>query len=244
MKPRVLVVRSGNRPFVSMREVDVIERVSHRTVPWREGEISLDRPVDLVIFTSQVAVESLFADRELAARFRRAVEGARVAAVGPATRECLARVGVETHDVASGSSQDLLDRVPADLSGRRVLWPRGLDASPELPEELARRGAEVIPLVLYRKVPVPAESDLGREILENPFSAFCATAPSAGRWLFAGLGPVAKARLRRTPAVALGPATRSFLESLAVERVYVPHPASFREAARLLESLAGKRITA
>ena len=128
--------------------------------------------------------------------------------------------------------------LPSDLSGKRILLPRGEDASTALEEELRRRGASVEPLVLYRKGPRPRDADLAVEIVREPFAAFCVTATSAARWLFEDVGRSARERLRATPAVALGPTTRRFLLGQSVSRVEVPHPVDFTEAARLLESLA------
>lgn len=241
MKPKVLVVRSGGRPFFSgegPRSLEVRERVSHAIVPYREGESALDRRADMAIFTSQVGVERLLGDPELAARLKEAISAGLIAAVGIATADSLARHGMPAREIGEGSARSLLDRLPADLSGQRVLLPRGDDASTALEEELQRRGAVVETLVLYRKVPRPRDADLAVEIVREPFAAFCVTATSAARWLFEDVGKNARERLRATPAVALGPSTRRFLLGQSVSRVEVPHPVNFTEAARLLESLA------
>ena len=78
----------------------------------------------------------------------------------------------------------------------------------------------------------------GREIVERPFAAFCATAPSAAQWLFEGLGPEAEARLRATPAVVLGMSTLRWLDARGVTRIEVAPEASFAAAAQRLEALA------
>jgi uroporphyrinogen-III synthase len=241
MKPRILVVRSGDRPFFSgdgPPGFEVRELVSHAIVPCLEGEAALDGAADMAIFTSRIAAERLLGDPRLASRLKRALAEGRVLAVGAATGQALARAGVRPHEIAEGSAASLASLLPADLSGRRILLPRGEDASTLLEEELRRRGAAVAPLVLYRKVPRPRDADLAVEIVRRPFDAFCATAPSAARWLFEDLGENAREQLRRTPAVALGPSTRRFLLGEAVVRVEVPHPVDFAHAARLLESLA------
>jgi len=247
VKPRVLVVHSGDRHFfpeAGSSVLEVLERSSHSIVPCSPEERALDQSADLAVFTSRIAAEMLLGDGRLAPRFRKAMQRGEVVAVGRATAEVLARLGMPPHRVGQGSAQSLLDRLPDSLSGRRVLVPRGEDASPALGRELARRGAEVAPLVLYRKIARPRDADLAVEILRRPLAAFCATAPSAARWLFEDLGPAARERLRGTPAVALGPSTRTFLLGESVARVEVPRPVDFAAAAALLESLAVRRVRA
>lgn len=241
MSPRVLVVRSGRRPFFTGEVppgIEVLERVSHAIVPCLEGAGALEDPADLAVFTSQIAAEELLGRPDLAARFRRSLGKGEVVAVGVSTAETLASLGMPPHRVGDGSGRALLDRLPSDLSGRRVLLPRGGEASADLEEGLIRRGARVAPLVLYRKVARPRDGDMAVDIVRRPFAAFCVTAPSAARWLFEDLGAAARERLRGTPAVALGPSTRAFLLGESVSRVEVPDPADFEAAGRLLASLA------
>lgn len=244
-RPRALVVRSGANPFLSLAaspRIGIVEKVSHSIEPVEPDTGALQTPADFIVFTSQVAVERALGDSRLAPLFGLAASGARVVAVGSATEEALAARSVAADLVAGGSAESVLERLPAGLEGKRVLLPCGEDAAVELPEQLHSRGAHVVRLVLYRKVPRPPDPDLEREILEKPFAAFCTTSPSAARWLFAGLGPAAVARLRETPAVVLGRFTRRFLESHGVARIRVTEEARFSEAVRLLEELAAAPI--
>lgn len=244
-RARALVVRSGANPFLSLSasgHIEIVERVSHtiEAVGPREG--ALETPADLVIFTSQVAVERAFGDASLAPVFRKIAESAGVVAVGGATGDALTARGIRIELVAGGSAESVLERLPPHLEGKRVLLPCGEDAGLELPERLHSRGARVARIVLYRKVANPRDPGLEREIVERPFAAFCTTSPSAARWLFAGLGEAAAARLRGTPAVVLGPFTRRFLESHGVARIEVTEEARFAEAVALLEALAAASV--
>jgi uroporphyrinogen-III synthase len=195
-----------------------------------------------VVFTSQVSVERAFGDPTLAPLFRKIVAGAQAVAVGTVTGEALAAHGVTADLVAGGSSESILERLPARLDGQRVILPCGEDAPLELPEKLRSRGARVARLVLYRKVPVPRDDLLESEILNRPFAAFCTTSPSAATWLFSGLSTAAVNRLRSTPAVVLGRFTRRFLESHGVSRIEVTEEARFSEAVKLLEHLAAESV--
>jgi uroporphyrinogen-III synthase len=105
-------------------------------------------------------------------------------------------------------------------------------------EALRSRGAHVERVVVYRKVPVPADAGLSDQIEREPFAAFCTTSPSAARWLFGSVSDAALGRLRSTPAVVLGRFTRRYLESHGVETIHVSDSPRFDAAARLLERLA------
>ncbi len=241
MTARVLVVRSGENalPFSpETAEVEIVEKISHQIVSLGAEAGVFDEPADLAVFTSQIAVRRLTEDAALRAAFAAATRGGRIAAVGPATAEALARAGFPPAIVARGSAENVLEELPARLDGWRVLLPRGEDASEELPEGLLHRGARVLPVVLYRKVPRPFDRDVGREIVERPFAAFCATSPGAARWLLQGLSPAAAGTLRKTPAVVLGRFTARFLDAHGVERIEISPEATFSAASELLAALA------
>lgn len=239
--PRVLVVRSGANPFAlipTAAGVEVVERASHTISPLDVAVSTFDRPAELVIFTSQVSVERLLSDDRLAPRLRSAIAGGRVVSVGRSTEAALRRHGLPPQVVARGSGESILDCLPSRLEGVHVILPRAEDATPELPEGLTRRGAEVTLVAVYRKVPVPPDGDLARQIVDRPFRAFCVTSPSAAAWLFGGLTEEAARRLRETPAVVLGRYTRRYLEFRGIARISVTDSPRFDAAARMLETLA------
>ena len=155
------------------------------------------------------------------------------------TAEALREHGLPPRITAAGSAEALLEKLPRNLAGWRVVFPCGDDAAEELPAELRARGARVERLVVYRKIPRPHDPELDREILEEPFAAFCTTSPSAARWLFEGLSPEAAARLRadrrrRSRDRPRAGTSKSSASSGSRSR---PTP-SFSEALRLLEYLA------
>ena len=239
--PRVLVVRSGANPFARLTPtagIEVVERASHTIVSLEPPSSAFDRPADLALFTSQVTVERLLSDPALAPRLRAAVAQARVVAVGRATEGALRRGGLPPDIVAAGSGESILDGLPGRLDGVHVLLPCAEDATPELAAALERRGAAVKRVPVYRKIPVPPDSELGLQIVDRPFQAFCVTSPSAATWLFAGLPEAAAQRLRETPAVVLGRYTRRYLESHGIVRIAVTDEPRFDAAARMLERLA------
>ena len=237
--PRVLVVRSGPDPFtaVDRARLEVVERVSHVVESLEIDGRGIPARADLAVFSSRIAVDRALLDP--GSTLARCVAAAgQVFAVGQSTDAALRARGIARTAAAGGSAQALLAALPDRLDGKTVIFPCGADSLPELPEGLRARGARVIPIVLYRKVPNPADSSLDREIVERPFAAFCATAPSAARWLFEGLGPAALERLRATPAVALGMSTLRWLDAQGVARIEVAPEASFAAAAERLAALA------
>lgn len=240
-RPRVLVVRSGMNPFAAAGHsalVEIVEKVSHAIQPIDPPEELFEGPFDLAVFTSQIAVERVAADPGRLEALRRGTAGGRIAAVGEATAEALSASGIPCPLTARGSAESVLEMLPRTLDGWRVLLPCGEDASEELPEGLRQRGAQGIRAVLYRKVALPRDEGLSAEILERPFAAFCATSPSAARWLFDGLPEAAADRLRETAAVVLGRFTRRFLESHGVRHLEVTGEQRFAAAVELLEQLA------
>ncbi|MEO8348904.1 MAG: uroporphyrinogen-III synthase [Acidobacteriota bacterium] len=235
MKPRFLVLRSGERPFSAdlVPELDLLEVRTHDF-----ESLEPDGPAgdfDLVLFTSAPAVERFLVRDQLTGRV-----GGRttVYAVGPATAELLRRGGIATVHDGGGSVRSLLENLPKDLAGARVLFPRGEDADDELPRELAARGAGVVTVTLYRKTPVPYDAALDGEIASRPPAVFFATSSSAARWFFDGASPDSAGQLRAIPAVALGEPTEAAFVSYGVERVEIVRPPTFESAARLAVRLA------
>jgi uroporphyrinogen-III synthase len=238
---QALVIRSGAIAFPqppASEGVVIVETVSHAVDPVPSSLEALSEPATLAVFTSQIAVRLLLENPETAIRFRECVAGGQVAAVGDATAESLARYGVAVSIVAAGSGSSVIDRLPRRLDGWRVLLPRGEDATRDLPEALAGRGARLAPMVLYRKAPVAFDAALGEEIAGGHFAAFCTTSPAAARWLFAGASDAAMSRLREVPAVVLGRFTGRYLGSHGIARVEVAPEPSFASALSRLVSLA------
>lgn len=235
MSARLLVVRSGDRTFPSdlVPGLDVIQRRSHaiETLPAE----SVTGHFDLAIFTSRPAADRFLARDDLLSTLP-----GRVLAVGPATAERF-RSGLSVDvEEGGGSVRRMLQKLPQDLSGTRVLLPRGEDANPELSRELADRGADVVSVLLYRKVALPYDPELDRLITAGSLVAFCATSPGAARWLLDGAGEAARARLTRTIAIALGDATRRALSARQVGRVQVAEPPTFETVARIAGELGGR----
>ena len=117
---------------------------------------------DWVVFTSVNAVARVVERLQADAGGVGGLEGARLCAVGAATAEALTGHGLRVDLVpdeyrAEGVLAAM--RGQGDLTGVRVLLPRGDLARDLLPSELRRAGAEVTAVTAYRTVP----ADLDRE---------------------------------------------------------------------------------
>ena len=117
---------------------------------------------DWVVFTSVNAVVRVARRLAEGPGGIRGLEGVRLCAVGTATAEAIAGHGLRVDLVpdeyrAEGVIRALRER--GDLTGVRVLLPRGDLARDLLPAELRRAGAEVTAVTAYRTVP----ADLDRE---------------------------------------------------------------------------------
>jgi uroporphyrinogen-III synthase len=237
VRPRLLVVRSGGRPFPAelTPELEVVDRATHEIVDLEPDAALLDGRFDLVIVTSRAAVERLVAREDLRARL-----SGRVIAVGPATAELLRAHLAGGVEEGGGSARRVLEMLPRDLSGNRILLPRGEDAGDELAREIARRGGDVVPLMLYRKAARAYDPGVDALVRDIGVAVFCATSPAAARWLFGGASQEAQGLLRRTAAVVLGESTREDLVQRGVLRVEIAEPPTFESAARLAVSLAGR----
>ncbi|HEY3171616.1 MAG TPA: uroporphyrinogen-III synthase [Thermoanaerobaculia bacterium] len=237
MKPRLLVVRSGERPFPQelVPALEVVERVTHTIETLHPDPALVAGRFDMVIVTSRATADRLLARPDLLSRL-----SGSAFAVGPATAERLrSELSIEVEE-GGGSARSLLERIPANLAGQRALLPRGDDASDELPRELAARGAEVVPLTLYRKISRAYDDSLDPIIVAADLAAFFATSPAAARWLFDGASREAQDRLRKTPGIALGDATAEDLTRRRVSRVEIAEPPTFEAVAAVARDLAAR----
>jgi len=135
---------------------------------------------DWLIFTSPNGVQAFFAALAEAGKDCRALYRAKVAVIGPATGQALAKRGLKPDlvartFVAEGLLQSLAEY---DLAGARVLLPRAAEAREVLPETLASQGAKVEVVAAYETVAPPESAKALREALEQGFDAVTFTSSS------------------------------------------------------------------
>ncbi len=124
-----------------------------------DSAITLMHSYSWVIFTSANGVEAFFGRMKALKRDSRTFGGVKVAAIGPATAEALARCGIVADLVPEKYvSEAIVQRMePLGLKGARVLLPRADIGRQDLADGLARLGAQVEQVCVYRTV-VPQDS--------------------------------------------------------------------------------------
>jgi uroporphyrinogen III methyltransferase/synthase len=177
---------------------------------------------DWVIFTSVNGVRFFFAALFAQNLDTRALGRAKIAAVGPATRDALRAYGIradvmpEEHR-GEGLADALLSH--GSLAGARVLLPRALVAREVLPQKLREHGAEVQVVTAYRTLPTPSErfQSLREELSQGRVHVVTFTSSSTVDKLVEGLGQDARALLSRTCVAAISPITAASAQKHGLE---------------------------
>lgn len=124
---------------------------------------------DWVFFTSVNGVEYFFRHLRALGHDIRELHQARVAAVGPATKEALLNYGIVSEELPERfQAEGLVELLGSQLqSGQRVLLPRGDLGRKWLPETLAGQGLDVTDAIMYRTVPSADEDGEIIQLLEE-----------------------------------------------------------------------------
>jgi len=181
----------------------------------------LDR-FDWLVFTSGHAVDAFVGHPSWRDLWNGLAVRPRLAAVGPATAEHLAKAGlaVDLLPEAAGAgalAEALIAQHGGSLRGVRVLWPRSDIARRELPDRLRAAGAEVSEPVAYRTVPARPDGlgDFRARLETGGVDAVALLSPSAAEGLAAALGTRdLRALAQHTVVASIGPTTSAALRSL------------------------------
>lgn len=194
---------------------------------------------DWAVFASATAVERTVDRLRTLGLDPAALARLRLAAVGPATAERLARA-VRAPDLVPGEAtgQAMAAALAPHVRGRRVLVPRPAEGRPELLEGLAAAGAEVVAVVAYRTAAAPPEVilPLAGWIRAGEVHAVAFASPSAVKAVVAGLGDQAPL-LARTLLAAIGPTTSEAIREAGLEVGVQP---SRYTGAHLAEAIADR----
>jgi uroporphyrinogen III methyltransferase / synthase len=232
----VIVTRSGPRAHGL---VDALQRAGAETieVPLTEQVEAADGGAALRAAAAEVAqygwvvLTSVNAVTRFMGSLRdaRALGGAKVAAVGPATAAALRQAGVEPDLVpAEHWAPGLIEVFPvADpTSGAvRVLFPCADQAPATIPEGLAQKGWDVRRVEAYRTVAVAAPEPglLSRMAAAD---AITFTATSAAKAFVALRGADGRPLPAPPLVVCIGPTTAASAEALGLTGVQMAHEAS------------------
>lgn len=187
------------------------------------------------VFTSANGVRAVAQRLEALGLDARRLAGARLAAVGSATRAELGRLGLRADLVPREfTGAHLWDALAAAVQpGERVVWPRGDRADTRPAERVRQRGADLRAPVAYRTVLQPHEARAVRdELVAGRLDAVTFASPSAVEAFVEGVGPEALARCLdpgrparpagpRPRVICIGPrsAERALRLGLPVDRV-------------------------
>ena len=176
---RVLVTRtrtqaSGLSEMLAAEGAEPVELPTIEVLPL-EDYSRVDRAVaslqtySWVVFTSANGVDAFFSRMEALGLDSRAFGDVQVGAIGPATEAALAQRGIRADFVPPRYvSEAIVEAMGAlEMKGSRVLLPRADIGRDELPEGLARLGAEVEPLPVYRTVVPQKSRDRAQVLLKN-----------------------------------------------------------------------------
>ncbi len=153
---------------------DVLECPTIEVTPpkdWGPLDAAIDRigSYRWVVFTSVNGVGFFFSRLFEKGLDARALGGARICAIGPATAERLRTFGLRTDILPDSYRAESIVAAfgKEDVGGCRILLPRAEKARPILPVELTRMGAEVDEVTAYRTRAVEAAQGLLLESLEQ-----------------------------------------------------------------------------
>ncbi|HEX2924227.1 MAG TPA: uroporphyrinogen-III C-methyltransferase [Chloroflexota bacterium] len=174
---------------------------------------------DWVAFTSGNGVGIFMSRVKALGLDARAFGKARLAAIGPATAEELARHGlradlVPEEYVAERLAEAMLAR---GMAGRRVLLPRAGEAREVLSDILEECGAIVDRVVCYNTLPALEGADvLRRELASGRIDAVTLASSSTVEYLMEMLGADAIALLDRAVIACIGPITAATARKLGL----------------------------
>jgi uroporphyrinogen III methyltransferase/synthase len=186
---------------------------------------------DWVVFASANAVDPFMRRLLASSHDVRALHGVRLCAIGRGTAEKLSHHGLKVDVVPDESwSEGVVDAIAGsdDLTGRRLLLPRGDIGRQVIADELRRRGATVVEVVAYRTVLMDPEREGGGPdifgmLLERSLDVVTFTSPSAVRSFVSAVGAEPAADLLRTTIVAaIGPVTAEAAAQYNIQTTIMP----------------------
>jgi uroporphyrinogen III methyltransferase/synthase len=188
---------------------------------------------DWIVFTSGNAV-TYFLQR-VERRLPCVPKKLKICAVGQATADQLSAYHLRVDLIPEQSTADsVLDALPDELDGMKVLLPCGNLARQTLPDGLRRRGALVDRVIVYHTTPIkPMDDRLRQELLSQSVDMVTFTSPSTAESLTRWLG--ADPTNHRFLVASIGPTTSRMLVRLGLQ---VDIEASSATADALVEAIA------
>jgi len=156
------LLRERGATVVEIPTIEIVPPLS-----WEDADRAIERlpGYDWLILTSTNAVDWFFRRVRERRGDLTCLNGVRVCAVGPKTRETIERAGLAVEFQPSVfRAEGLINEAGAGAwSGKRVLFPRAAAGRDVIPDEMRRVGATLDLVTVYRTVP----SSAGREQLHS-----------------------------------------------------------------------------
>ena len=169
-----------------------------------------------VIFTSVNGVAAFWQRLTALGENSRALDGVRVAAIGPATAQALRERGVTPEFVPEEYVAEAILPGLGEVRGQRILLPRADIARRALVEALEGQGAFPEEIAAYRTLPAQADQAALGE-LERGVDIATFTSSSTVRNYFLLLGERARELLGDALIVCIGPITAETARTLGLE---------------------------
>ena len=202
-----LIDQLGGEPW----EVPTIEIVPPADLGPLDAAIAQAEGYDWIIFTSVNGVEFFFRRFRELERDIRDLKGARMCAIGPATRQELTKYGLNVDlTPAEFVAEAIIEALRNyGVTGRKFLLPRADIARKILPEQLRKMGAEVDEVDAYRTIPGAGNvTELRDMINEGQIHAITFTSSSTVKNFIAKLNGADPVELLQGVTVAsIGPVT-------------------------------------
>lgn len=189
-----------------------------------DGAIDTIDGMDWIVFTSVNAVEHFMQRLYRGGRDVRALEGVKLCAVGPSSRQRLLRYGLNA-DLAPADyrAEGVVAALEAEgvVDGRSYLLPRADVGRERLAEALAAAGARVTDVTAYRTLPADPDPDRGPDLygmlLEGRIDVVTFTSAASVHNFAAIYGAEQSADLLQQTAVAVcGPVTAEAAARLGI----------------------------
>jgi len=195
-----------------------------------------------IVFTSTNSVEYFWRRLENSGRDARALGGAKVTAIGPATRDALKSRGIVADFIPENSMSESVAQglIARGIEGELILIARALEGRAVLEEKLHEAGAEVLIAPLYRTVADESEAENVREMLkrgEISWISFSSGSTVKNFCDAVGLQNVLDARSGFRVA-CIGPITAGAARECGIEPEVIAQSASVESLADAMESYA------
>ena len=178
---------------------------------------------DWIFLTSQNALRALQERCQfLKLGLAQAVNGVRVAAVGPTTAEAAENAGLKVAYVATKhQGVSLAEELAREIKGKHVLLPRSDRANPDMAEKMKQFGAHVREIVAYKTIrPGNQDSRKLEALAREGVDAILFFSPSAVHHLQDLLGNEKFLEFSsKTAFAAIGTVTEEALRQAKIERV-------------------------